>query len=153
MEHAIVKRILLATSLLFVGIGKAATFSDWQFQQQFEVPASGLIKFSLPLDTIDAARSDLTDLRLTDANGNEVPYLIELPQPSGKVLQSVKSFKVELEPTSTVITLETGMAQPLGSVVLATPSDNFIKAVSVAGSADGKTWQPIVSGQPIFRQS
>jgi len=144
--------ILVAAALLSIGVSKGGTFSEWQFRQQLEISSTGLTKFSLPLDTIDSARPDLADLRLTDASGNEIPYLIELPQPTGKELRIAKSFKVELDPSSTIIHLETGMTQPLGSLQLITPSASFIKAVSVAGSADGKTWQAIASGQPIFRQ-
>ena len=144
--------ILVATVLLVCTDSHAATFSDWQFRQELPAPGPGLIKFSLPAETLDASRPDLADLRLADAAGNEVPYLIERPMPMGRRVQSAKSFKVELDQSSTVITLETGLAQPVGIVRLVTPSVNFIKAVAVEGSADGKNWQPLVSGQPIFQQ-
>ncbi len=126
--------------------------ADWQHEQPFSVTQPGLVKLSLPVETLDAARPALEDLRLYDDAGNEVPYLIELPVPVVKVVQNVKSFHVSLNPSNTVIVLETGLTQPLDSVTLETPAGNFIKPVRVEGSTDLKRWQPLDQGQPIFRQ-
>jgi Protein of unknown function (DUF3999) len=104
------------------------------------------------VETLDAARSALEDLRLCDDAGNELPFLITRPMPSAKAVQSAKSFQVSLNPAATVITLETGLAQPLDGVTLETPAASFIKAVRVEGSADGQNWQRLAQGQPIFRQ-
>ncbi len=131
----------------------AALPSDWQHEQHFEIAAPGLVKLSLPVTTLDAARPALEDLRLYDDAGNELPFLIEHPAPVGKAVQAAKSFQVSLNASTTVITLETGLAQPLDGVTLETPAGNFIKAVRVDGSADGKSWQPLAQGQPIFRQA
>ena len=92
-------------------------------------------------------------LRLFDDAGNEVPYLIERPVPVVKVVQNVKSFHVSLTLSNTVIVLETGLTQPLDDVTLETPADGFLKPVRVEGSGDGKNWQTLAQGQPIFRQS
>lgn len=143
--------VLFATTLLAVATARAATFSEWQHRQEFHVPAAGLIKFSLPPETLDAARADLADLRLADDAGNEVPYVLERPAPAGKVVRPARSFAVELTPAATVIRLKTGLARPLGGVTLVTAAPNFIKAVAVEGSADGREWKPLVSGQPVFR--
>ena len=93
---------------------------------------------SLPVETLDAARPALEDLRLYDDAGNEVPYLIDRPVPVAKVVQEAKSFQVSLNANTTVITLETGLAQPLDGVTLESPATDFIKAVSVESSDDGK---------------
>ncbi len=139
-------------ALVCAGAGNAALPAEWQHTQQFEVATPGLVKIILPVDTLDAARPALEDLRLCDDAGNELPFLITRPAPSPKAVQSAKSFQVSLQPTATVITLETGLAQPLDGVTLETPATNFIKAVRVEGSADGQTWQRLAQGQPIFRQ-
>ena len=77
--------------------------ADWQHEQPFSVPAPGLVKLSLPVETLDAARPALEDLRLYDDAGNEVPYLIERPVPVVKIVQNAKSFQVSLNPSNTVI--------------------------------------------------
>jgi hypothetical protein len=124
----------------------------WLHEQHFEVPSPGLVKLSLPAETLDAARSGLEDLRLYDEDGSEVPYLLERPRPSGAQVQRVKSFQVSLEPTATVITIETGIDSPAGAVLLDTTEPLFIKSVKVEASEDGNRWQMLREGQPIFRQ-
>jgi len=130
----------------------AALPSDWQHEQHFDVPELGLKKFSLPVDTLDAARPALEDLRLFDDAGNELPYVIEHPRPAVRIVQAAKSFQTSLNPGATVLTLETGLAQALDAVTLETPALNFIKAVRVEGSGDGNRWQPLAQGRPVFRQ-
>ena len=145
---------LLCTFALVWGFSTCAAGlpAEWQHEQPFTVPATGLVKLSLPVETLDAARPALEDLRLFDDAGNEVPYLVERPVPVVKVVQNVKSFHVSLTPSNTIIVLETGLTQPLDDVALESPADGFIKPVRVEGSGDGKNWQTLAQGQPIFRQ-
>ncbi len=125
---------------------------DWRYEQQFSVAAPGLVKFSLPLETLDKARPALEDLRLYDEAGGELPFLIERPRPAGKTTQNAKSFQVSLNQANTVITLESGLAQPIDGLSLDTPATSFIKSVQVEGSMDGKGWAALAQGQAIFRQ-
>ncbi len=126
--------------------------SDWQREQPFTVPAAGLVKLSLPVETLDAARPALEDLRLYDSASNEMPYLIERPVPAVKIVRNTKSFHVSLTPSNTVIVVETGLTQPLDDIVLETPAGSFLKPVRIEGSTDLKRWQTLEQGQPIFRQ-
>ena len=133
--------------------GLAAPFPvDWQHEQHFDPPAPGLLKLSLPAVTLDAARPALEDLRLYDDAGKEVPYLIERPKPAAKITQTTKSFQVSVNAATTVLTLETGLPQPLDGVTLETPASAFLKAVQIEGSADGNHWHILARGRPIFRQ-
>lgn len=146
-------RLGFGLALLLAGrVASGAGWSNWQYRQEFELSAPGLVKLSLPAETLDVARPDLADLRLADEAGAEVPYRLEQPQPAGLLVQPARSFHVVLRPETTVIRLETGLAQPLGGVTLITPAREFIKAVRVEGSTDGQQWKELVTGQPIFRQ-
>ena len=147
--------ILLRGCALLGGLSAAAANlpSDWPREQPFAVSNTGLVKISLPVETLDSARAALEDLRLYDDAGKEMPYVIERPAPGPKVVQAAKSFRVSLNPDSTVITLETGLAQPLDGVTLETPANNFIKAVGVESSEDGQHWRILAQGGPIFRQT
>jgi hypothetical protein len=138
--------------LLCVSAAAANLPSGWQRTQSIEVLTAGLVKISLPIETLDAARPGLEDLRLYDEAGAEVPYLIERPAQVAKVAQAVKAFQVSLTTSTTVITLETGLAEPLDGITLETPAKDFIKAVRVESSEDGSRWQTLSQGQPIFRQ-
>jgi len=148
----VTKYFVAVLALVWTLAANAALPGDWEREQSFEVSAPGLLKFSLPVETLDSARAGLEDLRLYDDAGNEVPFLITHPAPARKIIQAAKSFRVQLNGNSTIVTLETGMTQPLDGVTLDSPAQNFIKAVRVDGSADGKSWQSLAQGQPIFRQ-
>ena len=146
-------RLLCVVALLFGAPAAAANLpSDWQRVQSFEVSTAGLVKISVPVETLDAARPALEDLRLYDEAGNEVPYLIDRFAQVAKAAQAVKAFQVSLSASTTVITIETGLAQPLDGVTLESPAKDFIKAVQDESSEDGDHWQPLAKGQPIFRQ-
>ena len=148
----ILVKLMLGYALAQAGLASAALPAGWQHDQQFAVTAAGLVKISLPVETLDAARPALEDLRLYDNAGNELPFLIQRPLPQNKVVQNAKSFHVSLNLASTVITIETGLAQPLEGVTLETPALNFIKAVRAEGSTDGSNWQLLAQGRPIFHQ-
>ena len=126
---------------------------DWERQQQFTISAPGLVKLSLPIETLDAARPALQDLRVYDDAGNELPYVVEHPAPADRVVRNAKSFQTSLNAQSTVITLETGLGQPLDAVTLDTPAATFIKSVSIDGSNDGLLWQNVAQGKLIFREA
>jgi len=138
---------------MLIATGSAAGLpADWQYEQSFNIAAAGLVKLSLPAETLDVARPGLEDLRLYDSAGGEVPYLIDRPAPVVRVVQNLKSFHISLNPSNTVIILETGLTQPLDGVTLETPAANFLKPARVEGSTDLRRWQMLESGQPIFRQ-
>ena len=130
----------------------AALPTAWRHAQEFNLAAPGLVRLSLPPETLDAARPGLEDLRLYDAAGDELPFLISRPRPSAKAVQGAKSFQVSLQAAATVLTFETGLALPLEGVTLETPAMNFIKAVRIEGSRDRQNWQSLAQGEPIFRQ-
>ena len=145
--------VLSVIAAIPLSASAASLPTDWQLEQHFSVPAPGLVKLNLPVETLDAARPALEDLRLYDAAGNELPFAIERPVPASKISPSAKSFSLALNPTATIITLETGLTQPLDGVALETPSPSFLKPVNVEGSTDGQRWRTLTQGQPIFRQS
>jgi hypothetical protein len=146
-------RWLCGPALVFAACARAAVLpGDWQYEQPFDVSNPGLVKLSLPVQTLDRARPGLEDLRVCDDAGHELPYLIERPRPAGRLTQRAETFQVSLNPATTVISLETGLAQPLAAVTLETPAAEFIKSVQIAGSNDGKSWQTLAQGEPIFRQ-
>ena len=130
----------------------AAEPLEWKHVQQFEAAQPGLIKLSLPAETLNAARPGLEDLRILDATGSEMPFLIERPARGTAVEHGTKKFGVNLAKQATVISIETGVAQPIEAVTLETPASGFIKAVKVEGSRDRQSWQTLSDGQPIFRQ-
>ena len=126
--------------------------ADWKNIQPCDVSHPGLIRLSLPADTLNAARPGLEDLRVLDPSGREVPFTIERPVAGHVVTHPPRRFQVQLEGQTTRLIIETGVAQPIDGVTLASPAAAFIKSVDIEGSADQNSWQPLVTNQPIFRQ-
>ena len=145
--------LLWATALAGAALRAEAVLPDaWAQDQDFTLGTNGLVKISLPLTTLNAARPALEDLRLYDEAGREQPYLIEVPVPAAKRVANAKSFQISLNASTTLITLGTGLSQPIAGVTLETPAQKFIKAVRVEGSANDLDWQLLAQGQPIFRE-
>jgi len=144
---------VVAAGLALATAGHAADFAEWRYRQEVHVPSSGLVRLGLPVDTLDAALPGLDDLRVVDPSGQEVPYLVERTVPAGDRDRDARAFQVTLDPSATVAVVETGLAEPLEAVTLATPARGFVKAVQVEGSRDRTTWRLLARGLPIFRQS
>jgi hypothetical protein len=146
---------LLGLTVLFLMFGKAVFAgpfpAEWKNIQTVQVNKAGMVKLSVPLETLDASRPGLEDLRLVDDQGQEVPFLLERPIQQAKVVGAATRFDVLLEAEKTIATLETGMVQPIAGVTLETPARDFLKSVLLEGSRDGKTWEIIARHQPVFR--
>jgi hypothetical protein len=134
-------------NLLGSHIAQAAFPQAWKNVQEVRVEQAGLVRINLPLATIDAARPGLEDLRLVDASGHEIPYLVERPVLSQAQTWPVGDFRVVVDTKSTVDRPQ----QPLKAVTLETPAEDFIKAVQVEGSKEDGGWQLIAQGIPVYR--
>lgn len=140
---------LLATELT---AAEPAFPSEWQHAQSFSAPRAGLMKISVPLEILSASRSGLEDLRLFDASGREVPYLLERPSQPRPLTQAPSSFQVNVRTDATIVALATPSDQAVTAIVLQTPSRDFLKAVQIEGSTNGQNWTVLAEGQVIFRQ-
>ena len=144
------KRFLAVWLITLTALGAERT--EWKNLQQLDIAQPGLIKLSLPADSLTALRPGLDDLRIVNAEWQEVPFLIERAAGRPAAARAPKKFEPQLEGRATVLTITTGIAEPLDSLTLETPAAGFIKAVNVEGSIDRQNWQPLVTGLPIFRQ-
>ncbi|HEY6169152.1 MAG TPA: hypothetical protein VI454_14005 [Verrucomicrobiae bacterium] len=145
-------RLLGALISLSGGAALAATFpADWKNFQTIEVQKTDLVKFSVPLPTLDAARPGLEDLRLFDDDGRELPCLIERPVQQRPTVTPGRSFKSSVLAQSTIGTFETQVTVPIKAVNLITPSQDFLKAVKLEALVEGTGWKTILENEPVFR--
>jgi hypothetical protein len=152
------KAITLSLALHMAGMTAIAAAAaqlpaEWEHVQELRVGRAGPVKISLPRETLGAARPGLEDLRVLDPAGQEVPFLVDRPKPEPRVVRPVKTFDVRLTPETTLISIETGLDQPIEALTLETATPRFIKAVQVEGSADGRTWRVLGQGVPVLRQA
>jgi hypothetical protein len=147
MNRGIISVLLIFSS----GAVYALTPNQWQFRQAIEAPAQGLVQVNLSAETINIARSDLSDLRIVDADEKEVPFLIDQPMPRAESTVRPKDFHAEIISAETRLLIPTGTDLIVAGITLETPAGaSFIKSVRVEGSNDQKNWRTLISGDPVF---
>ena len=124
----------------------------WKSYQELKAGSPGVYKHKLPLEAVDEAMPSLADIRVLDASGKEVPYILEAARPAVVSAGSLSDFKSRLEGTKTILTAGAGSGGYVDSVVLETPAVSFIKPADVYVSMDGKQWIKAAEGSPVFRQ-
>lgn len=142
---------LLIAALLSAESLAAMTPSEWRLSQALDVPAAGLVRVSVPAETLDAARPDLADVRITDSAGREVPYLIDRPMPRRESALRPRELRTALEPTATRITLTSGTKFILRGVTFETP--RALNSLRRSGWKVPMTGQLGSSSQPTSRFS
>jgi len=126
--------------------------SEWKFFQELKTAAPGVYEYKLPLEALDESLPSLADIRLFDASGKEIPYLLATARPSVIRPLSLPGFKSKLEGNKTILTAYTVMVGYVESVILETPAGSFIKPADVYVSMDEKQWTRVTAGVPVFRQ-
>ena len=133
MKHSVV----LVPIIFWTGAACALTPNQWQYRQSIDVPTTGLVQVSLPLETSNLARPDLSDLRIIDSNEKEIPFLIDQPMPRPESTMAAQDFRAEIDSAKTRLLITTGTDLTIAGLMLETPvSANFIKAARVEGSND-----------------
>jgi hypothetical protein len=134
----------------------ALTPTEWQHRQALNVAAPGLAKIVLPAGTFDSAQPDLSDLRVLDPAGHELPSLLDrdLAVRGWERAPAFNPRSVRATPNGDITQLlfETGTTDPLDAIDLETPVPFFLKAAHVEISPDGVTWQSLGPAVPVFRQ-
>jgi Protein of unknown function (DUF3999) len=141
---------------MFIGVRthSAITPNEWQFKQMVDVPTTGLIRVNLSPETLNAARSNLEDLRVVDTAGHEVPYLIDRAAPRMELKLRPQEFHAEIGGATTRLIIATGANTPLHSVAVESAGTaEFIKSVRVEGSHNDAKWRPLAEHEPIFRMA
>ncbi len=126
--------------------------ANWRYQQALDVPAVGVVRTELSLETMDTCRLSWEDLRLADPQGREIPFLTI--ESTGERASSIapKKFEATLSRSSTTVHIETGTDLPLDAVYLTTPASRFMKGARLEATRDGSRWTRLAEGVPLFRQ-
>jgi len=136
-----------------------AAYPAWKWEQAVEVPAAGVVRLDLPPATLDGAQPALADLRLLSPDGVETPGLLANPAPGTPAEREAEAPIIRLLEAApnieaaTQLEFATGTELAIEAVTLRTPAREFLKSVTVEGTADGENWQVITTGEVIFRQS
>ncbi len=147
-------KTILFLTFLFATATVADTLPDhtaWQWFQPVKISVPGMTRLELAPATLGASQASLGDLRLVAPDGVETPYLFEDTTPPRVEDQSTTDFRATLDGRRTVLTAIQNAGE-IDAITLQSPARGFLKSATVEGRDDGGTWQPIVSGEVVFRQ-
>jgi hypothetical protein len=134
----------------------------FQFSKEIKAPPlkqEELLAVPLDSEVFAATRDGFPDLRLADAAGKPVPYLLRKVQttrarPVRTTWPARQPAARPLESGGLEIVVELGEKDPHpNGLTLVSPLRNFEQRVRVYGSADGRAWEPIGEDTAIFDYS
>ena len=144
---------------------------DRLFPKEADVTTTGagLSRLELPADVLSQVKPDLSDVRLFDASGEEVPYFVDSGTRRGETIEVARTVSARMRNVSREkiaagngvpavarerYEIELPAVAPEGgrwTLVLRTAKSNFVRAVTVEGrDANGRA-APVVSRASVFR--
>ncbi|MGC3999309.1 MAG: DUF3999 family protein [Anaeromyxobacter sp.] len=140
-------RPLLATLALLAALPAAA--------DTFEVtPAgAGAQRLQVPPAFLSAsAAGDLADLRLRDAAGREVPYLLVAPPAATPRWAGVARIRpIPPAKKQSGAELDLGAVRTVTGLRVALDGPGFLKPVRLEGSGDGQRWTTLLAEEVLYR--
>jgi hypothetical protein len=147
--------LLILIVLLFPAAARSADITDgWEFHKEIKVNGSNRYKaFFLDEGVYKHVSTDLSDLRITDQNGQFVPYYIHSGTTALKATETyyntalTDSFNKEGDTyLDFKITPLQQNADILGNkLIFSLPVLNFFKNLEIYGSHDGVVWEYVLS--------
>jgi hypothetical protein len=141
---------ILAGALLAVAAAPGGeSLSGWEWFAGVPLPPDNptYADFALTPPVFDGARADLSDLRLYDGQGKDVPYALRIRRkedvrrafPAGEFNRTTNADR------SAEVSLDLGdSAGEHNEIEVGTPGSNFRRPLRVEGSDDRKTWSIVL---------
>jgi len=125
---------------------------QWRFLQEVPVDQPGLVRVELPVETLDAARGDLADLRVLDPAGVEQAFALEhTDRPAFRTLKP-ESLSGSIEDAGTVFILKTGTADEITALTIDAGQQRFLTRALVEASDDGQVWRVLGRNRPVYNR-
>ena len=113
--------------------------------------AKGPNRLDVDVALLGAARPrDLNDLRLRDAAGNEVPYLLIAPPERAPVWKSSAILPVASTKTSSGFEADLGTTADVDRVEIAGVAAPFLKRLRLEGGGDREHWNVLAAEATVF---
>jgi hypothetical protein len=150
------KLFVISGILFFVTSSALADFDKtaWEYKKGINDPGSaGFVLLNLDEDVFNHASDNLSDLRVVDGSGTEVPYTIAAEGDRSETSSiSARLFNKSFVPgESTVFTLDLGEAGKFHNrVIIHANSENFRRMVEIEGGDDGVSWRFLTRQGQIY---
>lgn len=138
------------TLLCFILTFSASAQKSFRYQALVnKVDSSGFYNISLQPDLVAKSKGDQSDIRLTDRNGNFVPYIKSTQGPQVGVIKFHAFHQVSSKlnaDTGTTFIVENDQTKPVNLVYLKLKNAEVDRRINVSGSDDMKRWYAIKEG-------
>jgi hypothetical protein len=128
--------------------------TQWEYRKEINADTtSGYVLLDLDQDVFGHSRNSLSDMRIVNQKGEEVPYTVFSKKATTEVASLLarvfdKSF---LPGKSTVFTLDLGRGGEFhNQITIHTASENFRRIVEIEGSSDGASWRYLTTRGQIY---
>ncbi len=146
--------LLLGASTLHADFDPAL----WRYSRPIEAPAAdaGVIRFRVDPELYETCLPDLSDLRILDGAGREVPYVSRLESGASRrtagSCEACGPYNQTYVPgRSTTATFHLGSESRMKTALrISTPGKDFRREVKVEGSEDGRHWEILREGALLF---
>jgi hypothetical protein len=141
----------LPVVVLVLAAGVAEAPLPPEFERPIEGAAPGLTAVVIDRHVYEAAREDLGDVRVFDADGDDVPFVLERGRsdPRPEVRPQMRNRGHHRDRSATVV-LDFGARVDKDRLVLGLNGGNFRRRVQVEGSDDGESWTTLVEEAWVF---
>jgi len=139
--------ILGALSASASDVFAAEQFADWKYHGWIQAPAEKFVALPLTPQNLNLSeKSDLSDIRIVDARGLEIPYavVVETEKLSKAIQRGTELNREYPDPSTSRVTVDFGASVTKDRITVETEGNNFRRLLRVEGSDDLRNWATIL---------
>ena len=143
----------MMTALLAAALALPQQWNRWEWNASIPSSRSPMQSITVPPWLYGRANADLSDIRIIDGSGKQIPYTIVVRRGSSAVQwyeSRLDNFGFTAGRYTQVVASVGVPAQDYTAIELSTPRTNFATSVDVCASEDRRIWRTIRRGAPIF---
>jgi len=137
----VIRVLILLLSLGYAEAQEPAAI--WRYRGDVQAPAARFVALPLTLQNLESCgKPDLSDLRISDSRGTEVPYAVvfEEEQRRETELAGTELNRESPDASSSRLTIDFGLNAVKNGITVVTSGESFRRRVLVEGSDSLKTW-------------
>jgi hypothetical protein len=148
---------VIAAAAAGPALGQEANLADWQRRAAITLesePVKGVAEFAITDEVFDAARADLTDLRIIDDTGAQTGYVLRVAERKvvATPLSGTLFNQTYLPGQQSSATVDFGSKVMKNRVEVSTDGASFWRKATVESSDDGVMWHMVVEGAMLIRK-
>lgn len=137
-------------AIAFILLALPFTAQAFTWQRQIEAGLPGPQRLEVDLALLGATRADLADLRLRDASGRDVPYVLVPPAQDAPNWVQARLLPLVPGKTTSGLELDLGRAVRTARLRLEGIPAPFLKRFQLEGSGDRQHWTQLVEQGSLF---